>query len=152
MIKELLDKENLPWELLLAADPDRTVVASYLKKSRVFVYDTPEKEVVGIVVLSSPTHDAFELMNVSVSPQYRRMGIAKKLVSHVVDELISEGRATNIEVKTGDLSKEAIALYQSLGFEIIETIQDYFIDHYADPIYEHGQLLRHQVVMQLQLA
>lgn len=90
-------------------------------------------------------------MNVSVDERYRRQGIAKKLIAYVIGEISNSTRLAILKVKTGDLSIEAISLYQSLGFERIEMIKNYFIDHYHHPIYEHGERLRHQVVMQLKL-
>ena len=54
-----------------------------------------------------------------------------------------------IWIKTGDLTIDAIGLYESVGFEIVEVVKDYFVEHYAEPIYENGELLRHQVIMRL---
>jgi len=71
------------------------------------------------------------------------------MLNHVIANLRAADKTANIWIKTGDLTEDAIALYQSVGFEIVETVKDYFIDNYAEPIYEDGERLRHQVVMKL---
>ena len=150
MIKEIRDKTTLPWDLLLNADPDLARVASYITDARIFVYQSDQSAIIGILVLSAlPEAGEFEIMIVSVSPKHFRQGIGKSLLNHVIANLRVADKTANIWIKTGDLTEDAIALYQSVGFEIVETVKDYFIDNYAEPIYEHGERLRHQVVMKL---
>ena len=150
MIKEIRDKTTLPWDLLLNADPDRARVASYITDARIFVYQSDQTDIIGILVLTAlPEAGEFEIMIVSVSPKHFRQGIGKSLLNHVIANLRVTDKTANIWIKTGDLTEDAIALYRSIGFEIVETVKDYFIDNYAEPIYEHGERLRHQVVMKL---
>ena len=55
------------------------------------------------------------MMNVAVSPDYRRQGIAGELVTRLVEELKSRGNhSLALEVRDSNLG--AIALYQKLGF------------------------------------
>lgn len=56
-----------------------------------------------------------DMMNVAVSPDYRRQGIAGELVTRLVEELKGRGNhSLALEVRESNLG--AIALYQKLGF------------------------------------
>ena len=56
-----------------------------------------------------------DMMNVAVSPDYRRQGIAGELVTRLVEELKSRGNhSLALEVRESNFG--AIALYQKLGF------------------------------------
>lgn len=152
MIKELTDKTNLPWELLLNADPDRDIVAHYIETSRVFVAENEVQEIIGVLALMTlPEPHQYEIMNVSVSPKHFRQGIGRALLTFAISDIQSSDKQADITIKTGDLTDYAIALYASVGFEIVEIVKDYFVDNYAEPIYEHGELLRNQVIMKLEV-
>ena len=56
-----------------------------------------------------------DMMNVAVSPDYRRQGIAGELVTRLVEELKGRGNhSLALEVRESNF--RAIALYQKLGF------------------------------------
>jgi len=56
-----------------------------------------------------------DMMNVAVDPDYRRRGIAEKLVDSLVCELAREGnRCLSLEVRASN--EAAISLYHKLGF------------------------------------
>ena len=150
MIRELKQGEALPWDLLLNADPDRAIVTTYLSASRVFVAENGEQAILGVLVLMPLSEDHhYEIMNVSVDPAHFRQGIGRALITHALSDIKARDRQAEIWIKTGDLTVDAIGLYESVGFEIVDVVKDYFVDHYAEPIYENGQLLRHQVIMRL---
>ena len=128
MIKEIRDKTTLPWDLLLNADPDRARVASYIKDARIFVYQPDQAAIIGILVLAALSEAGeFEIMIVSVSPNHFRQGIGKSLLTHVIANLRAADKTANIWIKTGDLTEDAIALYQSVGFEIVATILNFIL-------------------------
>jgi ribosomal protein S18 acetylase RimI-like enzyme len=148
MITELLDLEDLPWDLLLLADPDKKIVENYIYKSRIFVYEDDMDEIQGeIVVLKHRDKNHYEIMNVAVNPNHYRQGIGRQLMLYALHEILSYNDLAEIYVKTGDITDYAIKLYESVGFKIVEVVKDYFIDYYEEPIYEHGERLRNQVIM-----
>ena len=150
MIRELKRGESLPWTLLLNADPDRAIVEAYMSKSRVFVAENGEQAILGVLVLMplSENHH-YEIMNVSVDPAHFRQGIGRALMTDALTTIQSRDAQAVIWIRTGDLTVDAIGLYESVGFETVDVIKDYFMTHYAEPIYESGELLRNQVVMRL---
>lgn len=150
MIRELKSGEPLPWTLLLNADPDRAIVEAYISKSRVFVAENGEQAILGVLVLMTLSDDHhYEIMNVSVDPAYFRQGIGRALMTDALAYVLSRDAQAVIWIRTGDLTVDAIGLYGSVGFKIVEVVKDYFVTHYAEPIYENGELLRNQVVMRL---
>lgn len=149
-MRELKQGEPLPWTLLLNTDPDRAIVETYISVSRVFVAENGEQTILGVLVLMAlPEDHHYEIMNVSVDPAHFRQGIGRAMMRFALADIQARDTQAVIWIKTCDLTVEAIGLYESVGFEIVDVVKDYFIDHYADPIYENGQLLRNQVVMRL---
>ena len=67
-------------------------------------------------------YETVELLNVAVLPSYRSIGVATNLVNYLlqidgVDRVMLEVRESN---------KEAIALYNKLGFKTVRVIKNYY--------------------------
>ena len=96
--------------------------------SHVFGYYIENKLVAFLHVEKS--FDVVDIINIVVEPTHRRCGIAKQLLEHCfqtfpsVEEYVLEVKVTN---------KEAIVLYEKMGFEIINTRKGYYqgIDGYV---------------------
>ncbi len=72
--------------------------------------------------------DEGEVLNVSVRKEYRQKGIARKMLSRLMEEAYARGiRHFTLEVREGNLS--ARALYEKLGF-VCEGIRP---DFYRNP-------------------
>lgn len=146
----ITNKSDYPWELLLLADPEASLVAAYLKTSETFVKVNSTSEVLGVLVLNKEAEDHYELMNLAVAEAYQSMGIGQELVEYGIKEIKSRQQSeARLIVKTGDLSYPAIRLYQRCGFQIKEVIEDYFIKNYPEAIYEEGQQLKNQLILEL---
>ena len=73
-----------------------------------------EDKVVGYVG-SQTVIDETDMMNIAVHPDYRRRGIAEKLINALMDALRDKGsHGLTLEVRASNES--AIALYHKLGF------------------------------------
>lgn len=144
MIRFLTDKEALPWELLLDADPNRSFVEEYLKTSNVLVYD--HTGIIGVIVYQDG--EKVEIMNLAVAPEFQGQGIGRKLMNAALLNIKETYPGKAILIKTGDMSSPALHLYVSMGFKQIARIENYFVDHYPEPIYENGQLLKHQIILE----
>ncbi|MFC2079228.1 GNAT family N-acetyltransferase [Candidatus Bipolaricaulota bacterium] len=81
---------------------------------------------IGLVIHSIPPspHNAVGkeayLMNLVTLPEYRRQGIAKRLLRHVVDIVRSEG----IQTVSLHASSEGRRLYEELGFVLREDVPE----------------------------
>lgn len=67
------------------------------------------------------------IMDVAVDPRYRRRGIAKRMIHEAITRMKSRKIwQFSLQVKTNNSA--AINLYQSLGFEIVRKLDDYYDD------------------------
>ncbi|RHX85502.1 GNAT family N-acetyltransferase [Leptospira stimsonii] len=127
---------ELPLELLLSADPSIELVNEYLKRGICYVARS-KTETVGIYVLIYTRPETMELVNVAVEERFQGKGIGKSLVLHAISKA-KELKMKVLEIGTGNSSLSQLALYQKCGFRISGIDRDFFLKHYAEPIYENG--------------
>lgn len=66
-----------------------------------------------------------EILTVSVAPDFRRQGIARRLVTHLISEVRSAGaERVLLEVRAADMGAQQ--LYLGLGFEELSRRQGYY--------------------------
>ncbi|MEK7450837.1 MAG: GNAT family N-acetyltransferase [Patescibacteria group bacterium] len=135
-IQKLKDKKEIPWSLLLLADPSKKIIEKYIYDSDTYV-SYVNNEVVGVYVLINLSSDTVELKNIAVDGQYQGKGIGKQLVLDAINKAKSKG-AKRIEVGTGNSSLSQLALYQKCGFRIIGVEKNFFTKYYKEEIIENG--------------
>jgi ribosomal protein S18 acetylase RimI-like enzyme len=128
--------EAAPYDLLLLADPSRTLVDEYLRKGYCYVAYV-ENELVGEFVLIHTQPKTMEIINIAVKESFQGKGIGKHLVLNAIEKA-KEHRADIIEIGTGNSSVSQLKLYQRCGFRIVEVDIDFFVRNYDEPIYEDG--------------
>jgi ribosomal protein S18 acetylase RimI-like enzyme len=62
------------------------------------------------------TNHVAEIVRVYVSPKYRRHGLGKKLLTHVLSDIRHHPEIRKIRIEVMATQAAAISLYQSLGF------------------------------------
>ena len=67
-----------------------------------------------------------DMMNVAVSPAYRRQGIGRALVLALCEALKTQMQATVLTLEVRDSNAAAIALYEDLGFTQIGLRKNYY--------------------------
>ncbi len=83
-----------------------------------------EGEVAGYVG-SQTVLDSADMMNLAVSPNFRRQGIAERLVNGLMEALGEKGvKSLLLEVRISN--EPAKRLYQKLGFEIVGKRPGYY--------------------------
>lgn len=135
-IRKIKDKKEIPWNLLLLADPSKKIIEKYIYDSDVYL-SYINNEVVGVYVLINLSLDTVELKNIAVDKRYQRQGIGKQLVLDAISKAKSKG-VKRIEVGTGNSSFSQLALYQKCGFRIIGIEKNFFTKHYKEEIIENG--------------
>ena len=75
--------DEIPWELLLQADPDEQRVYDYADADYMRVAKYAD-EAVGVYVVRSLTATRFELCNLSVAPGFRNRGLGRWLLGHAI--------------------------------------------------------------------
>ena len=89
-------------------------------------------QLVGYVV-NSRYVDAWHVMNVAVDPEFQRRGIASRLLERLFELTIEDdGRGYTLEVRVSN--KEAIKLYERLGFERHGIRRGYYTDNREDAL------------------
>ncbi|MBM1151525.1 GNAT family N-acetyltransferase [Enterococcus durans] len=145
-----LDKQHLPWELLLDADPDKEKIQMYVDMGSGFVWQVAD-EIKGVIVYDTRKTE-YEIMNVAVAPSEQGRGIGRQLLLHAIKHLREGKNAQNkIIIRTGSVSSAALHLYKKVGFVEVSRDIDYFVKNYPEPIYENGELLRDQVTLELMI-
>jgi len=134
--RKVESQENLPWELLLMADPSRKIVESYIDNSDVYLAKIGDK-VVGVYVLTKINTATTELKNIAVDEKFQGKGIGKMLVLDAIKKA-KEAGFKRIEVGTGNSSFSQLAIYQKCGFRIIGVDKDFFKKNYSEKIVENG--------------
>jgi ribosomal-protein-alanine N-acetyltransferase len=115
-----------PWSRsMFAAElrkPSSIAIGAYLE----------EGELVGYAFVSRYV-DAWHVMNVAVSPTFRRRGIASTLLERLFEITASDPRrGYTLEVRVSNA--EAIRLYERLGFEARGIRRGYYTDNREDAL------------------
>jgi|TARA_B110000238_G_scaffold201180_1_gene255698 ribosomal protein S18 acetylase RimI-like enzyme len=84
-----------------------------------------DQKVVGTVSLIPIKKDTFELMKLGVFKGYKGLGIGRALIEICID-LCKEKRADLITLETSSKLKNAIQLYEKLGFLHEEITDSYY--------------------------
>ncbi len=139
-----------PWDLLLLADPSRPLVEEYLTNSLVLGF-MAEGQVRGVVVLAPLSEASWEIKNIAVSPNHQGRGLGKALLRAALD-LCKDRSAQEVWIGTGNSSLSQLALYQKMGFRMVEIVRDFFSQHYAEEIVENGIPCRDMVRLVLRFT
>lgn len=136
VIQQLKNKDQMPWNLLLLADPSRERVEEYIKDNDVYIALLNNK-IVGVYVLINIARGVVELKNIVIDEGYQQQGIGKQLVLDAINRA-KTNKAKRIEVGTGNSSLSQLALYQKCGFKIVGIDKGFFTRNYKQEIIENG--------------
>jgi ribosomal-protein-alanine acetyltransferase len=96
-----------------------------------------DNEVVGFVIARVDIRRNMRfghILTVDVSPAYRRMGIARKLLTQI-EELLKQKGATECRLEVRENNATALSLYGKLGYKKVGRLERYYGD-------THGLYLR----------
>lgn len=134
-IRKKLPHDDIPWDLLLMADPSKEAIQKYLDKGEIYLAFIDD-ELVGVSVITREL-DIAELKNIAVHKKHIGKGIGKQLVQHAIEQA-KNIKAIRIEVGTGNSSTIQLALYQKCGFKVVGIEKDFFVKNYPEKIFENG--------------
>jgi N-acetylglutamate synthase-like GNAT family acetyltransferase len=136
IIRQLLDKNLVPWNLLLMADPSRKIVQKYLDKGEIYIA-LLENKIIGEYILMKISKDVVELKNIAVDEKYQNQGIGKLLALDAISRAKAI-KAKRIEVGTGNSSLGQLDFYKKCGFKTIGIDKGFFTRNYKEEIIENG--------------
>jgi len=131
-----LDMEQVPWELLLVADPNMAFVEAYVSEAFTRVAWYADKAI-GVYALKRLSPTSFELMNICVAKEFQRTGMGRRLLGHAIGLAEAKG-GREVHVGTGNSSFGALRLYQRMGFRIVGVVTNYYPDNYSEALVEDG--------------
>lgn len=134
-IKKLNNNEEIPYDLLLLADPSIEIIDDYIHRGNCYVAYT-NNDIVGVYVMIRTRPLTLELVNIAVREAYQGKGIGKRLILSAI-EMARKNNAKILEVGTGNSSINQLALYQKCGFRIVGVDKDFFKRHYKEKIIEN---------------
>ena len=77
--------------------------------------------------------DAWHVMNIAVAPDYRRHGLAKRLLNELFELTADDGqRGYTLEVRVSNA--DAIRLYEQMGFSARGVRRGYYTDNREDAL------------------
>jgi [ribosomal protein S18]-alanine N-acetyltransferase len=111
----------------------RSMFASELAKASSICLGAFEGDRLIGYIVNSRYVDAWHVMNVAVDPDYQRRGVATRLLERLF-ELTSDddGRGYTLEVRVSN--RDAIRLYEKLGFERHGIRRGYYTDNREDAL------------------
>ncbi|KGE18427.1 acetyltransferase [Paenibacillus wynnii] len=150
MFIKLLDKkQEIPFDLLLLADPSRDLVEEYVRRGYCYLA-FQENEIVGEFVLIHTHPQTIEIANIAVKEEYQGQGIGSVLVYRAIEEA-KKLKAKIVEIGTGNSSMNQLKLYQRCGFRIFGIDPDYFIRNDDEEIYEDGIQCKDMIRLRMDL-
>ncbi len=133
-------------ELLLLADEQEDMIDKYLDRGVLFaLYDGDLKS---ICVVTDEGNGTFEIQSLATYPQFQRNGYGRHLIDYVCNYYKEDG--TTMILGTGD-TPVIVPFYENSGFVISHRLENYFIEHYNEPIFEHGVQLKDKVYLKRDL-
>ncbi|MGK7397373.1 MAG: GNAT family N-acetyltransferase [Candidatus Cyclobacteriaceae bacterium M3_2C_046] len=139
-IEKMVHQADLPWNLLLLADPSPAQVKNYIHQSEVFIASIQSLPI-GTLALYPLDVNTLEIKNLAVAPDYQKQGIGKLLIRKAIEK--AKDRAVKkLWISTGNSSLGQLYLYQKMGFRLHSISLDYFTKYYPEPILENGLLCR----------
>ena len=148
-IKKINNLSDVPWDLLLLADPSKKLVEEYLKDGKTYIA-LQENKTIGVYVLLKLSPHDYELKNIAIAKQYQGLGMGKILILDAIEKAKQQG-AKKIIVGTGNSSLSQLALYQKCGFKITEIEKDFFTKNYKEEIIENGIKCVDKIILSLEL-
>ncbi|OCG61334.1 ribosomal protein S18-alanine N-acetyltransferase [Gilliamella sp. Nev3-1] len=89
---------------------------------------TVDNQLVGFCICHQAFDEA-ELFNIAIHPNFRKQGLAKDLLNHLIERLItitSPSPITTLWLEVRQSNSPAMRLYQSLGFNQITVRKGYY--------------------------
>ena len=117
-------EEVLPKGSTFSPASSRVNIANIVSRTQVLIAEICGR-IVGKINISAVSYTRYQVGGVYVHPDFRGLGIARRMATEFTASLINEGRGVTLFVKKNNLA--ARRLYTSLGFSVGD---DYRITYY----------------------
>jgi putative acetyltransferase len=134
--KEIFDLLSEHLKDMYSVSPAESVHAldiEELKNSKITFWSIWESErLAGCGAIKELTETEAEIKSMRTSAEFRRRGVASKMLNHILVEAEKRNYCTiYLETGPGDYFRPAVELYKSFGFEECGPFADYVLDPYS---------------------
>ena len=147
-IQLLTPPYTLPWDLLLLADETEDAIHAYVHDCAVYVA-IDAQQVVAVACVQALSVQQVELKNLAVAEAYQGQGVGSLMMSFLKRQY--QNSHSSMLVGTADVGVAQQRFYQRHGFVRVGIRERFFIEHYPQPIVEHGQQLVDMYVFECRL-
>ena len=87
-----------------------------------------DNDIAGFIIAQVEVEENTEfghIITINVAPNYRRQGIATKLI-HEIENLLKQKGITQCRLEVREDNKHAIKLYQKLGYQTVGILENYY--------------------------
>lgn len=100
-----------------------SIKSSFANKANRFYVAETDGVIVGYMGLSISVDEGY-ILNVATLPEYRRQGIAKALINHIINMYSEKLKFITLEVRPSNTA--ALKLYEGFGFEQVGERKNYY--------------------------
>lgn len=125
------------WAYCVRPQLEDVVRGSYLDPSVLWAY-----------CILFPAVDELHLLNITVSPQLRRLGIGVKMMN-AIEGVAAQQKMPRIILEVRPSNASALALYQSLGYEQIGVRKNYYPLDAANGLREDALVLAKSIKLEV---
>jgi GNAT superfamily N-acetyltransferase len=144
------EERNSLFPILLLAEPSENALRWSLNNLSDAAYRMDvDGELVGAATMRWRRAPC-EMVELGLLPSRQGAGLGKKFVAWLINEARRRG-VPELIVGTSSTSAANIIFYQKCGFRIDHVRHDYFW-YYAEPVYEHGLVVRDMIVFRHDLT
>ena len=123
--ESISDSLNYPYNhiLLISTEGEIRALSKGADVADSFVVGEEQPKTAGYMIYADPSGEA-ELHRIAILPEFRRQGLAGKLMERLISETCGEDGVIFLEVRAGNVP--AVGLYDSFGFREIDRRKNYY--------------------------
>ncbi len=85
-----------------------------------------KKHLIGFVIVISDKKDCANIINFLINPKYQNKGYGSFLLNHTILKIMEFDKVKKIILNVNTNNSSAIKLYEKIGFQIIQKINNYY--------------------------
>ena len=85
-----------------------------------------KKQLIGFVIVISDQKDSANIINFLINPKYQNKGYGSFLLNHTILKIKEFDKVKKIILNVNTNNPSAIKLYEKIGFQIIQKINNYY--------------------------
>ena len=130
-----MEREKIPLDLLLTADPALPQVVRYLSQGIPFAA-VMHGTTVGACILVK-REGFYDIVNLAVTDDWQGKGVMRDLLYFAMDYARTRG-GRYMEIGAGNAKLELFAMFQQMGFRLVGIWKDYYLSDAKTAVVENS--------------